>query len=174
MDNRGLSPFTSARFSDFLLFCRSVRMPFRLCFAAIFSFVIFSLSISLAQATTVVTLTSSGSWTAPAGVTSVTVEVWGGGGAGGGQDQGSDGGGGGGGGGYSKKNTVTVIPGNSYTVSVGAGGAGVTSGTGGSGGDSYLSMQRPSLRRGALVERRRPALRQRGGRVVWPLRAWAM
>ena len=138
MDNRGLSPFTSARFSDFLLFCRSVRMPFRLCFAAIFSFVIFSLSISLAQATTVVTLTSSGSWTAPAGVTSVTVEVWGGGGAGGGQDQGSDGGGGGGGGGYSKKNTVTVIPGNSYTVSVGAGGAGVTSGTGGSGGDSYF------------------------------------
>ena len=36
-----------------------------------------------AAAATTVTFTTSGSWTAPAGVTSITVEVWGGGGRGG-------------------------------------------------------------------------------------------
>lgn len=92
---------------------------------------------SLAQAATV-TFTSSGTWTAPAGITSVDVEVWGGGGAGGGQNQNSDGGGGGGGGAYSKKLSIAVVPGNNYTVTVGAGGAGVTSGTGNTGGDSYF------------------------------------
>lgn len=84
------------------------------------------------------TYTASTTWVAPAGVTSVDVEVWGGGGAGGGQNLGSDGGGGGGGGAYSKKVSIAVTPGNSYTVSVGTGGAGVTSGTGGTGGDSYF------------------------------------
>ncbi|MDO8925764.1 MAG: hypothetical protein Q7U94_02495 [Sideroxyarcus sp.] len=85
-----------------------------------------------------VTYTASGTWTVPAGVTSVDVEVWGGGGAGGGQDQNSDGGGGGGGGAYSKVTGLVVIPGNNYTVVVGAGGGGVAAGTGGIGGDSYF------------------------------------
>ena len=92
--------------------------------------------ISLAQAGTV-TFNSSGSWTAPAGVTSVTVEVWGGGGAGGGQNPNRDGGGGGGGGGYSRS-IIAVTPGNTYAVSVGGGGASVTNGTGGTGGDSFF------------------------------------
>jgi hypothetical protein len=55
------------------------------------------------------------SWTCPAGVTKVMVELWGGGGAGtnsGGQ-----------GGGYGKE-IVAVLPGTSYTVLVGAGGCG--------------------------------------------------
>lgn len=75
------------------------------------------------------TITASGTWTAPTGVTSVTVEAWGAGGGGGGQNQGSDGGGGGGGGAYSSA-VVTVVPGNNYTVTIGAGGAGQTGGVG--------------------------------------------
>ena len=63
----------------------------------------------------------SGNWVAPAGVTSVIVEVWGGGGRGGSASSPNNfGGGGGGGGGYSKS-TVTVVPGNSYPYVVGAG-----------------------------------------------------
>ena len=49
------------------------------------------------------TFNSSTTWTAPAGVTSVQVDVWGGGGGGAGED-GTQAGGGGGGGAYSSKN----------------------------------------------------------------------
>jgi hypothetical protein len=82
----------------------------------------------------------STTWTAPAGVTSVTVETWGAGGGGGGNGTVDDGAGGGGGGAYSKS-TVTVIPGNVYTVSVGTGGAGgpIFGGPGTPGGDSYFN-----------------------------------
>jgi uncharacterized repeat protein (TIGR01451 family) len=83
-------------------------------------------------------------------VTSVTAEVWGGGGAGGGQNQGSDGGGGGGGGAYSKKNTITVVPGNSYTVSVGLGGVGIAGITGGNGGDSYFVNATTVMAKGGI------------------------
>ncbi len=69
------------------------------------------------------TSTGAHSWIAPAGVTSVLVEAWGGGGGGGG---GLNNAGGGGGGGYSKA-TVSVTPGQTYDVVVGAGG---TSGSG--------------------------------------------
>jgi hypothetical protein len=58
------------------------------------------------------------SWTAPAGVTSVSVVCVGGGH--GGSSQWSYGGGAGGGLGY--KNNITVVPGQTYTVVVGAGG----------------------------------------------------
>ena len=61
------------------------------------------------------------SWTAPDGVTSVSVCCIAGGGAGGGSS-GSTGKGGGGGGGLNYKNNITVVPGNSYTVVVGNGG----------------------------------------------------
>lgn len=83
------------------------------------------------------TFTSSGTWTAPAGVTSVTVEAWGGGGAGGGARGNPSGGGGGAGGQYVQK-VVAVVPGNSYAVVVGTGGAGST-GNGGTGGDSSFN-----------------------------------
>ena len=50
---------------------------------------------SASHATTVTFTTAGGTtWTAPAGVTAITVEVWGGGGAGGGQNMNTDGGGG--------------------------------------------------------------------------------
>ena len=74
------------------------------------------------------------SWTAPAGVDEVSVVCVGGGG-GGGQD--SSGQGGGGGGGLGWKNTISVTPGQSYTVVVGAGGVSLGS-TGQNGGDSYF------------------------------------
>lgn len=90
-----------------------------------------------AQATTE-TFTSSTTWVAPAGVTSVTAEVWGGGGGGGGTIITTRGSVGGGGGAYSKKNTITVVPLSSYTVTVGAGGAGGTNAVGVTGGDSYF------------------------------------
>jgi parallel beta-helix repeat protein len=81
-----------------------------------------------------VTFTTSGSWVAPAGVNTVTVEVWGGGGRGetisGGF--GETVGGGGGGGAYSKK-TLTVVPGTSYAYVVGAGSSSTAPG-----GDSYF------------------------------------
>jgi len=62
----------------------------------------------------------SGTWQAPAGVTTVQVEVWGAGGNG----YGSGNGGGGGGGAYVVKNSYSVTPGNSYSYNVASGGAG--------------------------------------------------
>ncbi|WP_025146883.1 Ig-like domain-containing protein, partial [Pedobacter jeongneungensis] len=78
------------------------------------------ISISFVDAQSVKTSTP-GSYTyiVPAGVTSLTVEVWGAGGRGGSRSTAGRGGGGGGGG-YSRS-TVTVTPGNSYTYVVGAG-----------------------------------------------------
>jgi len=67
------------------------------------------------------------SWVAPAGVTSVSVVAVGGGGGGGSSMTFTDGGGGSGGGGELRyKNNITVVPGNSYTVVVGAGASGQT------------------------------------------------
>ena len=62
------------------------------------------------------------SWTCPAGVYSVSVLVVGGGGAGGGTY-----GGGGGGGGLAYGNNLTVVPGNTYSFRVAAGGTGTSS-----------------------------------------------
>ncbi len=92
------------------------------------------------------TFNSSGTWTCPAGVNSVTVECWGGGGAGGGNTSYSDGAGGGGGGSYSRS-ILAVIPGSTYTVTVGNGGAG-NNGNGGSGGDSWFQTAGTILARG--------------------------
>jgi len=83
------------------------------------------------------------SWVAPTGVTSVSVVAVGGGGAG---SPGGNFGGprycgsGGSGAGLGYKNNYTVVPGTSYTVVVGAGGAGKTSGdtSGNNGANSYF------------------------------------
>lgn len=83
------------------------------------------------------TFTSSGSWTVPCGVTSVTIGLWGGGGAGGGSTSNNSGGSGGGGGAY-VINTFAVSSGDVITYTIGAGGLGST-GTGGSGTSSTLS-----------------------------------
>jgi hypothetical protein len=77
--------------------------------------------------------TSSGTWVAPTGVTKVLITVIGGGGGGGGGKTSGDGGGGGGGGASIIDHYMQVTSGNSYTITVGAGGAG------GAGGGSPTS-----------------------------------
>ena len=84
--------------------------------------VVLGVLAGVASAATV-NFSSSGSWTAPTGVTSVTVEAWGGGGAGGGATENPAEGGGGAGGQYAKK-TLTVVPGTRYAFVVGKGGSG--------------------------------------------------
>lgn len=90
--------------------------------------------------------TSAGtsSWVAPAGVTQVTVAALAagsGGGAGNSSAGGEEFGGGGGGGGEYAQGTVSVTPGNVYTVNVGAAGQGGVQpgGAGGAAGDSSFS-----------------------------------
>jgi len=77
-------------------------------------------SITSTASCSTVSFTAVGTttWQAPAGVTSVSYLVVGGGGGGGGKR------GGGGGGGGLLTGTLSVTPGNSYTVTVGAGGVG--------------------------------------------------
>ncbi|MFN8384345.1 MAG: sortase [Anaerolineales bacterium] len=91
-------------------------------------------------------------WTAPAGVTSVTVQAWGGGG-GGGRASGNNGNkGGGGAGGQFSTSVITVVPGNSYTIVVGAGGAGGTNANGNNGlvgGDSTFNTNSVVAKGGA-------------------------
>lgn len=90
------------------------------------------------------TFNATGTWKAPAGVTSVQAECYGGGGAGGSARAVSGAGGGGGAGGaYTKTNAYPVTSGTTYTVTVGGGGVAstgtFTDGTAsGSGGDSWF------------------------------------
>ena len=81
--------------------------------------------------------TASGTFTPPAGITTVTVECWGGGGAGGGAQKttANSGGGGGGGGAYAKKLIVPVTPGTPYTVTIPA--AATCPGSGWANGQTY-------------------------------------
>lgn len=71
-------------------------------------------------------IAGDGTWTCPAGVTSITVECWGSGAGGGSAKPNINGGvvaGGGGGSGAYAKSVVSVTPGNEYAYHVGAGGA---------------------------------------------------
>ncbi|QBZ98933.1 choice-of-anchor D domain-containing protein [Flavobacterium sangjuense] len=87
------------------------------------------------------TYTTSTTFTVPAGVTQVSVEAWGGGGKGG-TINGIGYGGGGGGGAYSS-GLVTVVPGNTYTVTVGTGAT-----TTAAGGDSWFDTATTILAKG--------------------------
>jgi hypothetical protein len=84
--------------------------------------------------TAAVTLSGSGNWTCPAGVTQVTAFATGGGG--GGASGASFENGAGGGGGQSAQQTFAVVPGTQYPYQIGNGGAGGSSsgGVAGSGG----------------------------------------
>ncbi|MCK7588990.1 T9SS sorting signal type C domain-containing protein [Subsaxibacter sp. CAU 1640] len=79
--------------------------------------------IGFAQTVTVNT-TGAGSFTVPAGVTSLNLQAWGGGGAGGGTNSNNARGGGGGAGGTYAGLTLAVTPGQNINYFVGAGGAG--------------------------------------------------
>jgi len=78
--------------------------------------------------------TSSGTFTVPAGVTSIAVVVVGGGGGGGGSEDSDETGGGGGGGALAYVNNLSVTAGESLTVTVGSGGNGGNGDSGGSSG----------------------------------------
>lgn len=83
------------------------------------------------------TFTATGTFTVPAGVTEVIVEVWGGGGGGGGGASTANGGSGGGGAGYSRKRITGLVPAATIAVTVGLGGtAGPYGLNGGAGGSS--------------------------------------
>src|SRR6266571_811361 len=74
------------------------------------------------------TFTSSGSWIAPADVTSAKVECWGGG-HGGSVSTAGNGGAGGGGGEYAAESALAVTQGNTYSYTVGTGGSSGAAGT---------------------------------------------
>lgn len=76
--------------------------------------------------TVITTFNSNGSWTAPSGISSIDCLVVAGGGAGGTNGSGNPGrtAGGGGAGGFRNLTGVAVSPGTTYTITVGAGGAG--------------------------------------------------
>ncbi|WP_155635890.1 hypothetical protein [Burkholderia stagnalis] len=81
--------------------------------------------------------TSGGTWTCPAGVTTVWLSGVGGGGGGGGSNGTSGAGEGGGGGSWNIRVPVTVTPGTVYTVTIGGGGSGGANGAnGGAGGQT--------------------------------------
>ena len=109
-----------------------------------------------AWAATTVTYTAAGSywWTCPPGVTSVQVECWGGGGGGGGTVTATACAAGGGAGGNYVLYSVSVTPGTTYNLTVGAGGAGGLSSSGGPGGsgvDSYFGNTTAGNSSGATV-----------------------
>lgn len=108
------------------------------CSAVFLALMLFSVNNVNAQTLTVDTYTTSTTWVVPPCVTSITVRAWGGGGAGGGASAIDRNGGGGGGGAYCTK-VETVTPGETLIITVGAGGTGVSSGTGNSGGFSQVS-----------------------------------
>lgn len=86
-------------------------------------------------------------WTAPQGITDISVLCIGGGGGGGAAGGiGGPSGGGGAGGGVAWKNNITVVPGTSYTVQVGGGGPGATivNQSGGNGGGSIFTINNVS------------------------------
>ncbi|HET8709353.1 MAG TPA: hypothetical protein VFL85_03670, partial [Candidatus Saccharimonadales bacterium] len=89
----------------------------------------------------------SATYTVPAGFTNITVKAWGGGGGGGAGGGGGTAGGTGGGAGYIKS-TITVTPGETLNLYVGAGGKGGATnpngGGGGGGGGGYSSVSRGS------------------------------
>lgn len=110
-----------------------------------FSFLLTALLIlSFSQAfsqTVTVPFTGSGSWTCPAGVTSIKVEAYGAGGGGGyGGGTNKQGGGGGGGGAYIVNNTVAVTPSTNYTITIGTAGIAGASADGGDGGNTTATF----------------------------------
>jgi hypothetical protein len=108
-------------------------------------------ALTLSAQTATQAFTSSGTFTVPAGVTTISIEVVGAGGTGGG-----NGGGGGGGGGYAS-GTYTVTPLSTLPVIVGTGSNGPTIGTSSvstfisaTGGDNGTSVSNPNIGGGGV------------------------
>jgi hypothetical protein len=106
------------------------------------------IEVSIAYPPQTYTFFEDDTWTCPDHVTSVTVECFGGGGGGGGVNEDADtSGGGGGGGGYSKYTNLTVTPGETYDITVGAGGTAgaIGGGNGGNGSATDFSYSGSAL-----------------------------
>jgi hypothetical protein len=103
---------------------------------------------------------STGTWTAPAGVTRVLLEAWGAGGAGGPGALGPGSGGGGGGAAAYRRGVVAVVPGTTYELVVGDGGQPDPSG-GGDGRDTQFR----EVSTGTVLFSVRPG---QGGRAARP------
>jgi len=101
---------------------------------------------SIDDQSTVQSYTSVGTsyWTCPTDVTSVEVLVVAGGGGGGAHNSSDKGGGGGGAGGLIYNTSYPVVPGTTYPIVIGAGGAGATAGSS-SNGSNGLNSQFGSL-----------------------------
>lgn len=100
-------------------------------------------NISTAPMSNMQVFDSSGTFNVPAsGVTKVYVQIWGGGGGGGSGAVGTIAGGGGAAGGYGAA-FATVTPGQSITVTIGAGGTAGPSSAGGNGGTTTFSSSIP-------------------------------
>lgn len=97
------------------------------------------------------TFTSSGTFTVPAGVTSISVlAIGGGGGGGGGDDDKSDEPGGGGGGGSLAYGSWTTSAGTQYSVTIGSGGSGGNQAGGSSGGTTTVSASETESASGTI------------------------
>ncbi len=83
--------------------------------------------------------TASGTFTIPAGVTSVRVRAVGGGAGGGTPGTSAVNGTGGSSGGYGEKILTGLTPGNTLTITIGGAGSGVSNGTGGNGGTTTVA-----------------------------------
>lgn len=104
------------------------KMKISLSFTTLFALLLLSSGVAGQAITETYNTTGTHTFTVPAGVTEITVEVWGAGGGGGGSNSNNNGGSGGGGGGYTMQ-IFSVNPGDEFSYSVGAGGtAGANSG----------------------------------------------
>jgi Ig-like domain CHU_C associated len=106
-------------------------------------------AVPFARATQVTLTTSSTSpWTVPAGVTSITVEMWGGGGGAGGCNTSGSSSGGGGGGAYTITNLTGLTPLSTIAFAVGTGGAGGVKGVNGTDGGNTTFTGAPTANGG--------------------------
>lgn len=108
--------------------------------ALLFIMALLFTSLSFSQGSQ--TFNASGTFTVPAGVTSITVQAWGGGGAGGGSSDAPSGearGGAGGGGGAYASAVLTVTPGSNLSIVVGVQVNGVLAGNGPNGNASTIT-----------------------------------
>lgn len=101
------------------------------------------IQISMPTTTLIKLFTTSTTWQVPEGISTLLIYASGGGGGGGrggdsGLGVGPGGGGGGGSAGNDKMAIVSVTPGETLTITIGAGGAGGTTGDGGNGGSTTV------------------------------------
>ena len=118
---------------------------------------------TLADGITVVNFNDPGTYTfiVPEDITEITVEVWGGGGRGGARN--SNGVGGGGGGGAYSRSVLSVTPGSTHSLRVGAGAPGNRVNNPANGGDSWFGSASTVMARGGISVNRNVATGGAGG-----------